>query len=421
VDLRRIGHYDILTQLGAGGMGEVYLAKDTKLGRNVALKILPTEMASDPERLRRFETEARVVAGLNHPGIVTLHSMEVEGDVRFMTMELIEGRTLQQLLKDGRPSIEDVRRILSEIADAVGAAHARGITHRDLKPANIMQTVDGRIKILDFGIAQLHAHAAGVADAEETTTTAGTRGMIWGTIDYMSPEQALGRPVDPRSDIFSLGIIAYRMVTGEHPFPAGSALERQAAIIRDTPRPVARLASDVPAALARAIDRCLCKDPDHRFQSAADLKEAVRGAVVKLDAGVTGRPQSVAVLPFSDLSEGRNREDFCTGMADELIDELTRLSGLRVASRSTTLRFRDQREDVRTIGETLGVDAVLEGSLRTAGDRLRIAVQFTSAEDGYLLWSGKFDRIFDDVFEVQSDIAHRVAKALESQLQIAAG
>ena len=414
---RTIGRYDILGELGSGGMGEVFLAADTRLGRKVALKVLPQAMASDPDRLRRFEAEARVVAALSHPGIVTLYSFEEDADVRFMTMELIDGETLRQVIKAGRPDVTEATALLAGIADALAAAHANGITHRDLKPANIMRTREGRIKILDFGIARLHEQSAQAVDPDASTGEVTAPGTVWGTADYMAPEQALGRPADPRSDIFSVGIIAYELVTGQHPFPASSSFDRRLAIIRDTAKPIGRLAPQLPSALARAIDRCLCRDPDHRFQTAADLVDALKGAPVTLDTPRTSCPQSVAVLSFSDLSEGRNQEDFCAGIADELIDELTRLEGLRVTSRSSTLRFKNQAEDVRRIGELLKVEAVLEGSLRTSGNRMRVAVQFTSAEDGYLLWSGKFDRVMDDVFAVQTDIAHRVATALDTQLR----
>ena len=409
--MRRIGHYDILQQLGAGGMGEVFLAEDSRLGRRVALKVLPEAMAADPDRLERFETEAKVVARLNHPGIVTLYSLERHGDLSYLTMEFVEGDTLCRLCEERFPTVAEAQSVVTEIAVALGAAHVQGITHRDVKPANIMRTPDGRVKILDFGLARLHEESARLVEEEARTVMKTQEGLLLGTIDYMAPEQALGRPVDPRSDMFSLGIVMYELVSGKHPFPAESTNERLAAIIRDVPRPVSRVMPEVPGAFARAIDRCLCKEPERRFQSASELADALKGAPITLDDG-TGRFQSVAVLPFSDLSERRDQEYFCDGIAEELADALNGLSRLRVASRTSAARFRNETEDVRKIGESLGVESVVEGSLRLAGDRLRVSVRCTSTRDGYVVWSGRFDRVVDDVFEIQGDIATRVAQAL---------
>ena len=412
MDVRRIGHYDIVQQLGAGGMGEVFLAEDSRLGRRVALKVLPEAMAADPDRLERFETEARVVAGLNHPGIVTLHSLERHGETSYLTMEFVDGDTLSRLMQDRLLTVAEAQAFVTEVAAALAAAHAQGITHRDVKPANIMRTTDGRAKILDFGLARLHEESAGPAEEEDVRTVMKTQdGLLLGTIDYMAPEQALGRPVDPRSDMFSLGIVMYQLVSGKHPFPADSINERLAAIIRDVPRPVGRVIPKVSGAFARAIDRCLCKEPERRFQKGSELADALNGAPVTLDDSA-GRFRSVAVLPFRDLSERRDQEYFCDGIAEELADALNNLSGLRVASRTSAARFRNEAEDVRKIGELLDAESVVEGSLRLAGDRLRVSVRCTSTRDGYVVWSGRFDRVLDDVFEIQGDIAARVAQAL---------
>jgi serine/threonine protein kinase len=372
-------------------------------------------MADDPDRLQRFENEAKVAAGLNHPGIVTLYTLEEDSGTRFLTMELVEGKTLKQSIEDGETGAERGGAVAVELADALGAAHAGGITHRDLKPANIMLTKDRRVKVLDFGLARLH-EAAGQTDDDETLQQMTVAGMIMGTIGYMSPEQALGRPADHRSDVFSVGIVLYELVTGTHPFPASNAAGQLAMLLRDTPPPIASRCPEIPVQLGRAIDRCLCQDPDCRFQTAGDLLDALRGEQITLDAGEADRLKSVAVLPFKDQSQQRDQEYFCDGLADELIDELTKLEGLRVASKTSAQRFKDHAEDVRKIGEQLSVESVLEGSLRTAGDRMRVSVQFTSARDGYLLWSGKFDRVFDDLFAAQGDIAHRVVQALEHEL-----
>ena len=412
MDVRRIGHYDILQRLGVGGMGEVFLAEDSRLGRRIALKVLPEVMAAKPDRLERFETEARVVAGLNHPGIVTLHSLERHGDLSYLTMEFVDGDTLRRVMNERPPTVAEALAFVTEIAAALGTAHAQGITHRDVKPANIMRTQAGRAKILDFGLARLHEPPARPAEVDAPTVMKTQEGLLLGTIDYMAPEQALGRPVDPRSDVFSLGIVMYEFVSGKHPFPAESTNERLAAIIRDVPRPVERVRPEISGAFARAIDRCLCKDPDCRFQKGSELEDALRGAPVTLDNGAAGRFRSVAVLPFSDLSERRDQEYFCDGIAEEIADALNGLSGLRVASPISAARFRNETEDVRTIGESLGVESVIEGSLRLAGDRLRLSVRCTSAQDGYVVWSGRFDRVIKDVLEIQGDIASRVAQAL---------
>ena len=411
MDVRRLGHYDILQRLGAGGMGEVFLAEDSRLGRRIALKVLPEAMAADPDRLERFETEARVVAGLNHPGIVTLHSLERHGDLSYLTMEFVDGDTLRRVMDERLPTVAEAQAFVTEIATALGTAHAQGITHRDVKPANIMRTTDGRAKILDFGLARLHEPPARPAEVDAPTVMKTQDGLLVGTIDYMSPEQALGRPVDPRSDVFSLGIVVYELVSGKHPFPAESSNERLAAIIRDVPRPVGRVTPEICGAFARAIDRCLCKEPDRRFQKGSELADALRGAPVTLDDGA-GRFRSVAVLPFSDLSERRDQQYFCDGIAEEIADALNGLPGLRVASRTSAARFRNEAEDVRKIGESLGVESVVEGSVRLAGDRVRLSVRCTSSGDGYVVWSGRFDRVLEDVFEIQGDIASRVAQAL---------
>ena len=412
MDARRVGHYDIIQPIGAGGMGEVFLAEDRRLGRRIALKVLPEAMAADPDRLERFKTEARVVAGLNHPGIVTLHSLESHDDLSFLTMELVDGDTLRHVMNERPPTAAEAQALVTEIAAALGTAHAQGITHRDVKPANIMRTADGRAKILDFGLAHLHEPPAGPAEENAATVMQTEDGLILGTIDYMAPEQALGRPTDPRSDVFSLGIVMYELVSGKHPFPAESPNERLAAIIRDVPRPVGKVTSEISGAFARAIDRCLSKDPDRRFQKGSELEDALKGAPVVLDDGGAGRFRSVAVLPFSDLSQHRDQEHLCDGIAEEIADALNAISGLRVASRTSAARFRNETEDVRRIGESLGVESVIEGSLRLAGDRLRLSVRCSSAQDGYVVWSGRFDRVLEDVFEIQGDIASRIAQAL---------
>ncbi len=281
---RRLGHYRITAAIGAGGMGEVYRAIDTKLGREVAIKVLPPELATDPERRARFEREAAVVAGLSHPNIVTVHSVEEDAGVHFITMELVEGRTLSDAIPpDGFP-VEELLKIAIPIADAIGSAHAKGIVHRDLKPANIMLDADGRVKVLDFGLAK-HALTAG-EDDETAAATGHTRaGQLLGTVAYMSPEQAEGRPVDPKSDVFSLGIVLYQMATGRNPFQRGSAVSTLSAILKDAPEPVVAVKHSLPPVLGEILGRCLEKAPERRYASASELRDRLRDLHTTVTSG----------------------------------------------------------------------------------------------------------------------------------------
>ena len=277
-----LAHYRLADRLGAGGMGEVYAAEDTKLERRIALKILLPALAGDPLRLERFRREARAVAALNHPNIVTIHSVEEDRGVHFLTMELVEGETLRQRLRRGGLTLAELLELAVPLADAVGAAHERGITHRDLKPENVMVTRDGRVKVLDFGLAQLRERTVAV-DSQAVTylTEAGT---VMGTAAYLSPEQAMGREVDARSDIFSLGIVLFEMATGRHPFAGASAAEIISAILRDKPAPVTERNAALPDHLGRIVGRCLEKNPEHRYQSAKDLRNDLRDLGRELDA-----------------------------------------------------------------------------------------------------------------------------------------
>jgi serine/threonine protein kinase len=289
-----LSHYRVLELLGRGGMGEVYAAEDLKLRRRVALKVLPVEMAESPERRRRFEREAQAVAALNHPGIVTIYSVEHVGDRSFLTMELVEGRTLEQEVPEGGLPIAEFLRIAIQLADALNAAHERGILHRDLKPGNVMLTKDGRIKVLDFGLAKLADAPAAALSVQGPLTT--SSGQIVGTLSYMAPEQAEGRTIDHRADIFGLGVLLYELAAGIRPFGGESNVAVLTALLRDTPRPITDMRSDLPQALAPIIQRCLEKDPTQRYQSAADL----RAALEELQASTTPalrRPLPSWVLP----------------------------------------------------------------------------------------------------------------------------
>ncbi len=291
-----VGHYRVLRLLGKGGMGEVYAAEDTRLHRTVALKLLPAALAADPDRRKRFEREAQAVAALNHPNIVTIHSVEEAGDVLFLTMEAVEGRTLKDVMDAGALPIDTVLRVAAAMSAALAAAHQRGITHRDLKPANIMVTPDGRVKVLDFGLAKLR-EAEREAAAEQPTRMHSDNltgeGRIIGTVAYMSPEQAEGKPVDQRSDIFSAGVVLHEMAAGERPFKGDTDISLISSILKDTPSSITDLRPDLPAGLARIVRRCLAKDPERRYQTATDLRNDLEELKQDLDSGAAAKPAPV--------------------------------------------------------------------------------------------------------------------------------
>jgi serine/threonine protein kinase len=318
----RLGNYEIVAPLGAGGMGEVYRGHDTRLGRDVAIKVLPDDLASSPDRLARFEREARMVARLNHPNIVTLYSIEEASGTRFITMELVEGRNLADVLTPGGMPIDQVVDVMTAVADALGAAHGKGIVHRDLKPGNVMMTPDGRVKVLDFGLAKL-AHAEPDRHRTGSSTIAAplsTAGEVLGTVPYMAPEQIFGEDVDVRTDIFSFGVLAFELVAGRRPFVGKTTWETSAAIMRDDPPSLRSLRADTPGDLERAIYRCLAKQPNERFQSALELAGELRAIGRNLEGGAALAPSStsanvasIAVLPFANRSADADDEYFSDG------------------------------------------------------------------------------------------------------------
>ncbi|MEA2604839.1 MAG: eukaryotic-like serine/threonine-protein kinase [Acidobacteriota bacterium] len=411
-----LAHYRVLRRLGAGGMGEVYLALDTRLQREVALKVLPETLA-DSARLARFEREARAVAALNHPNIVTLHAIEEADGRPFLVLELVEGETLRQRIPSTGFELEELLRLAVPLVDAVAAAHARGVTHRDLKPDNVMVTWDGHLKVLDFGLAKLRLpEADSTADTLTRDAAATGDGMVMGTPGHMAPEQIRGQRTDARTDVFALGLLLFEAATGRHPFPADGPMARSLAILGEKPLALSRLRPDLPRELERLLDRCLEKDPDRRLASAAELRhdlEALKGRLRQ----APGRTPTVAVLPFADMSAEHDQAYFCEGLAEELINALTRVDGLQVISRTSAFRFQKSDLDIRDIGRQLNADSVLEGSVRKAGSRVRVTAQLIDVANGYHLWSERFDRQLDDVFAIQEEIAERSVESLRGVLR----
>jgi non-specific serine/threonine protein kinase len=411
-----LGHYRILGKLGAGGMGEVYRAEDSRLKREVALKLLPKSMAENPERLQRFQREAELIASLSHPGIVTIYSVEEAEDVRFLTMELVRGKTLGELVPNEGLQLDQFFKLAVPLVDALAAAHERGITHRDLKPANVMVTDQGMVKILDFGLAKLRQTPDLVEQTQMPTEALTQEGLVIGTIPYMSPEQLEGKPIDHRSDIFSAGILLHEMVTGERPFKGESSASLVSSILRDRPPSVVDLRSGVPNHLARVILRCLQKDPERRYQTAKDLRNELEELPSDTKQDRASQTRSIAVLPFKDMSPQRDQDYFCEGIAEDIINALSKITDLRVASRMSAFQLQDRTTDLEEIGRRLGVETVLSGSVRKAGNRVRISAELVNIGDGYQLWSERYDRDLEDVFEVQDEISSNIVRALEVTL-----
>lgn len=401
---RTLSHYRITARIGAGGMGVVYRAEDLTLGRTVALKFLLPELTADPAAKARFAREARAAACLDHPNVCPVYETgEADGQL-FIVMPFVEGETLRDRIARGPLPIADTVGIAREVAEGLKAAHARGIVHRDIKPANIMLGSGGQARILDFGLARQDSPA-------ELTRT---RSMVLaGTVSYMSPEQVRGESVDGRTDIWALGCVIHEMVTGRVAFDADSVVAVLRNIADGAPPPVRSLRPDIPVALAQIVDRCLQREPHARYAGASE----VAGALAAVDAAAPiRRGASIAVLPLVDMSSAKDQEYFCDGIAEELINALAHVSGLRVVARTSAFAFKGQNLDVREIGRRLDVSHVLEGSLRKAGDRLRITAQLIDVADGCHLWSERFDRGISDIFQVQDEVSHAVVENLRVTL-----
>jgi serine/threonine protein kinase/tetratricopeptide (TPR) repeat protein len=450
---RQIGSYQILSFLGAGGMGEVYCARDTRLGRLVALKILPPGLAADPERKRRLLKEAKAASALNHPHIVTVYDVGSQDGVDFLVMEYVQGKTLDKLIPQGGQDVSIAIRFAIAITDAFAKAHAAGIVHRDLKPGNIMVAEDGTVKVLDFGIAKL-TETVEVTESDATRPTeTTTRGMILGTVSYMSPEQGEGKKIDARSDIFSFGVLLYEMVTGRKPFQGDTKLATLSAILRDEPLPASQVVKDLPPQLERIIARCLRKSPERRFQTMADLNVALKevkeesdsdklaaspldprsrrrtvpaviGAVAALlILGVASywffprskTSDSVAVLPFVSMSADPNAEYLSDGITENLINALSQVPNLRVVPRSLVFGYKGREVDPRKAGRELNVRVVLMGKVVERGDNLSVQTELVDVARVSQLWGRQYSRKFSEIFAVQEEIAKEVKEKLHLQ------
>jgi serine/threonine protein kinase/Tfp pilus assembly protein PilF len=410
---KTISHYKILEKLGAGGMGVVYKAEDTKLGRTVALKFLPPELTRDDEAKNRFIHEARAASALQHHNICTIHEIDEtpEGQL-FIAMDCYQGETLKDKIARGPLPVEEAVDIAGQVAAGLSKAHEAGMIHRDIKPANIMVTKDGEVKILDFGLAKL----SGQTQHTKTGTTLGT-------VAYMSPEQARGASMDHRTDIWSFGVVLYEMLAGTPPFRGEYDQAVMFSVMNDEPQPVANVRPETPDAIGRIIEKCLEKDPRNRYGSAEELTkdirqlEGVRQTTSSRSAVQKSKElPSIAVLPFRDMSSARDQEYFCEGIAEELINDLAQIAGLRVTARTSAFQFKDRNLDVRRVGRELGVESVLEGSVRKAGTRLRITAQLINVADGYHLWSEKYDRELEDIFAIQDEISLAIVEKLKVKL-----
>jgi serine/threonine protein kinase len=400
----RVFHYTIIEKIGAGGMGEVYSAEDTRLKRKIAIKFLSSHLSADDEYKTRFIREAEAAAALNHANIVTIHEVSEFKGRPFFVMEQVEGSSLKEMIRQDRLSLEDSIKLAIGICKGLDKAHQIGIIHRDIKPANILLDSDKRAKILDFGLATIRG------DTKLTKT-----GSTLGTFGYMSPEQVKGEQVDHRSDLFSFGVVFYEMITAQAPFKAETQAAAINAILNNTPEPLRRYKSGLPDSLQGLLDKALDKSPETRYQTASGILSDLKKMRKELDSDSSAKTQqpSIAVLPFRDMSPQKDQEYFCEGLAEELINAFTGIKDLKVMSRTSSFQFREEKLDIREIGNRLNVKTVLEGSVRKAGDRLRITAQLVNVDGGYDLWSEKFDRNLDDIFAVQDEISTAIVDKLK--------
>jgi len=405
-----VSHYRIIEKIGAGGMGEVYLAEDTKLKRNVALKFLPSHMCDDNGCRSRFKREAQAVAKLNHPNIITIYEVSDFNDRPFFAMELIEGKTLRDLAKENDLSVDRIIELALQICDGLSAAHDKKIVHRDIKPSNIVIDAYGRPKILDFGLAAIQG-------GEQLTKT----GSTMGTICYMSPEQAKGEDVDHRTDIFSLGVVLYELIAGQSPFTANNDAATINNVITREPEPLVTHNPEAPGQLEQIVAMCLQKNSNKRYQTANDItNDLQRLKTALVNKNPADNPiendATIAVLPFANISADPENEFFADGLTEELLNVLAKNPQLKVTGRTSSFAFKNKQEDLRDIGNKLGVNSILEGSVRKSGNRVRITAQLIKTSDGFHLWSETYDRVVEDIFAVQDEISEAVAKELQVTL-----
>ena len=410
-----ISHYEILEKLGEGGMGVVYKARDTKLDRIVAIKFLPPHLSADEGAKKRFVREAQAAAALNHPNICAVYEIGEADGHTFIVMPCIGGASLADKVKDGPLNIDEAFDIAIQIGKGMAKAHKNDIVHRDIKPGNILIDEHGLVKIVDFGLAKLGGR-----------TMLTKEGTTLGTVAYMSPEQARGDEVDSRTDIWSLGVVLYEMVTGRLPFQGEYEQAVIYSILNREPEPQTSLRAGIPVELERIVNKALSKDLESRYQSMEDIHDDLKSFIDKTrlnseKGGPAETEPSIAVLPFVNISADPENEYFSDGLAEELINALTRLKGLRVVARTSAFRFRGKETDIREIGRQLDVGSILEGSVRKSGNKLRINVQLISVDDGYHIWSDRFDRELEDIFVIQDEIARVVVDKLEVTLSLKPG
>jgi serine/threonine protein kinase/tetratricopeptide (TPR) repeat protein len=448
---RRLGPYEVLSPIGAGGMGEVLKAKDTRLQRTVAVKVLPSELSSDAERRGRFEREAHAASALNHRNITKVFDIGEDEGTHYIVMELVEGKTLRELLDEGPLSTDKMIPLATQIAEGLAKAHGAGIVHRDLKPENLMVTEDGLVKILDFGLAKLMPQASDGDEGSEplTVTKATQQGVYLGTVPYMSPEQAANRPLDYRSDQFSFGSILYEMATGKRAFKKDTTPQTLAAIIEDDPEPIRKLNEAVPPELSAIVERCLSKDPAERYESTGDLAKELKkvpetpsvwrarrrvlwGAAAVLVALLAvalgpnliglwdqvssraGRApiESIAVLPLRNLSGDPEQEYFADGMTEALITNLAKVSALKVIARHSAMRYKGTDLSSAEIAKGLGVDVLVEGSAQRVGDSVHIMAQLIDPKTEQALWAESYERDLENVLVLQGEVAQAIAGEL---------
>jgi serine/threonine protein kinase/Tfp pilus assembly protein PilF len=398
--------YKILAELGRGGMGVVYKAKDTKLKRTVALKFFPTELTQDKEAKRRFVQEAQAAAALEHPNICTVYEVDEAEGQTYIAMSYIEGQSLKEKLKDGPLDVDEAKDIAIDVAEGLKEAHEKGIVHRDIKPANIMLTKKGQAKITDFGLAKL---SWGIDLTKPST--------IMGTVAYMSPEQARGEEVDHRTDIWSLGAMLYEALTGERPFKVTHDQAVLYAILNEDPVPITKIRKNIPKVFEKTVRKALEKNPKKRY-SDMEAMLADLMAVGKKPVSVSADKPSIAVLPFVNMSADPENEYFSDGLAEDLINALTKIPELHVVARTSSFAFKGEKTDIREIGQKLNVDNLLEGSVRKVGNRARITAQLIKVKDGYHLWSDRYDRDMEDVFAIQDEITEKIMDKLTVALDV---